>query len=71
MIREIRRLCSVRFPLDLLVRRPEEVEARYRGEIPLCGKRSTMARCCLAEPWSAVPERMAKADGDGKPLKFS
>ena len=71
MIREIRRLCSVRFPLDLLVRRPEQVEVRYRGEIPLCGKRSTTARCCLAEPWSAVPERMAKADGDGKPLKFS
>ena len=57
--------------MDLLARRPEQVEVRYRGEIPFCGKRSTTARCYLAEPWSAVPERMAKADGDGKPLKFS
>ena len=30
-IREMRRLCPVRFPLDLLVRRPEEVEVRYRA----------------------------------------
>ncbi|MFM7676412.1 MAG: hypothetical protein ACKO5F_12720 [Synechococcus sp.] len=30
-IREMRRLCPVRFPLDLLVRRPEEIEVRYRG----------------------------------------
>jgi uncharacterized protein len=30
-IREMRLLCSVRFPLDLLVRRPEEIEVRYRG----------------------------------------
>jgi predicted nucleotidyltransferase len=34
-IREIRRLCPVRFPLDLLVRRPEEVEVRYRGGDPV------------------------------------
>jgi predicted nucleotidyltransferase len=32
-IREMRRLCPVRFPLDLLVRRPEEVEVRYRGGV--------------------------------------
>jgi hypothetical protein len=30
-IREMRRLCPVLFPLYLLVRRPEEVEVRYRG----------------------------------------
>jgi hypothetical protein len=30
-----RRLCPVRFPLDLLVRRPEEVEVRYRGGDPV------------------------------------
>ncbi|PZV02708.1 MAG: hypothetical protein DCF23_11070 [Cyanobium sp.] len=34
-IREIRRLCQVRFPLDLLVRRPEEIEVRYRGGDPV------------------------------------
>jgi predicted nucleotidyltransferase len=34
-IREIRRLCQVRFPLDLLVRRPEEMEIRYRGGDPV------------------------------------
>jgi hypothetical protein len=34
-IREMRRLCPVRFPLDLLVRRPEEVEERYRGGDPV------------------------------------
>jgi len=34
-IREMRRLCPVRFPLDLLVRRPEEVEVRYRGGDPV------------------------------------
>lgn len=34
-IREIRRLCPVRFPLDLLVRRPEEIEIRYRGGDPI------------------------------------
>lgn len=34
-IREMRRLCQVRFPLDLLVRRPEEIEVRYRGGDPV------------------------------------
>ena len=34
-IHEMRRLCPVRFPLDLLVRRPEEVEVRYRGGDPV------------------------------------
>ena len=34
-IREMRRLCPVRFPLDLLVRRPEEMEDRYRGGDPV------------------------------------
>ena len=34
-IREMRRLCPVRFPLDLLVGRPEEVEVRYRGGDPV------------------------------------
>jgi predicted nucleotidyltransferase len=34
-IREMRRLCQVRFPLDLLVRRPEEIEVRYRGGDPI------------------------------------
>jgi len=34
-IREIRRLCQVRFPLDLLVRRPEEMEIRYRDGDPV------------------------------------
>ncbi|MBM5816751.1 MAG: nucleotidyltransferase domain-containing protein [Cyanobacteria bacterium K_Offshore_surface_m2_239] len=52
-IRDMRRLCPVRFPLDLLVRRPEEIEVRYRGGIRSCAKRSTMARCCMAEAWSA------------------
>jgi hypothetical protein len=32
---ERRRLCPVRFPLDLLVRRPEEVEIRYPGGDPV------------------------------------
>lgn len=32
---ERRRLCPVRFPLDLLVRRPEEVEIRYLGGDPV------------------------------------
>ena len=35
MIREIRRACPSRFPLDLLVRRPEEIEERYRGGDPI------------------------------------
>ena len=34
-IQEMRRLCPVRFPLDLLVRRPEEVEVRYLGGDPV------------------------------------
>ena len=34
-IREMRRLCPVRFPLDLLVRRPEEIAFRYRGGDPV------------------------------------
>ena len=34
-IREMRRLCPVRFPLDLLVRRPEEIDVRYRGGDPV------------------------------------
>ena len=34
-IREMRRLCPVRFPLDLLERRPEEVEVRSRGGEPV------------------------------------
>lgn len=34
-IREMRRLCPVRFPLDLLVRRPEEIAVRYRGSDPV------------------------------------
>lgn len=34
-IREMRRLCPVRFPLDLLVRRPEEIEVRYQGGDPI------------------------------------
>ena len=34
-IREMHRLCPVQFPLDLLVRRPEEVEVRYRGGDPV------------------------------------
>lgn len=34
-IRAIRRLCPVRFPLDLLIRRPEEMEIRYRGGDPV------------------------------------
>jgi predicted nucleotidyltransferase len=34
-IREMRRLCPVTFPLDLLVRRPEEFEVRYRGGDPV------------------------------------
>ena len=34
-IREIRRICQVQFPLDLLVRRPEEMAIRYRGGDPV------------------------------------
>jgi len=34
-IREMRRLCPVRFPLDLLVRRPEEIEVRHRWGDPV------------------------------------
>lgn len=34
-IREIRRTCEAGFPLDLLVRRPEEIEERYRGGDPI------------------------------------
>jgi uncharacterized protein len=34
-IREMRRPCPVLFPLDLLVRRPEEIEVRYRGGDPV------------------------------------
>ncbi|MEB3172821.1 MAG: nucleotidyltransferase domain-containing protein [Cyanobacteriota bacterium] len=34
-IREIRRSCDACFPLDLLVRRPEEIDQRYRGGDPL------------------------------------
>ena len=49
-IREMRRLCPVRFPLDLLVRRPEEVEVRYRGVIRSCARHLTMERCCMVEP---------------------
>jgi len=63
-IREMRRLCQAHFPLDLLVRRPEEIEIRYREVIRSCAKLSTMARCSMVEPWSAVPEWIAKAEGD-------
>ena len=34
-IRDMRRLCQVQFPLDLLVRRPEEVAERYQGGDPV------------------------------------
>jgi predicted nucleotidyltransferase len=34
-IKEIRRACSSSFPMDLLIRRPEEVEMRYRGGDPI------------------------------------
>lgn len=34
-IREIRRICQVQFPLDLLVRRPKEMAMRYRGGDPV------------------------------------
>ena len=34
-IREIRRTCKTAFPLDLLVRRPEEIEIRYHGGDPI------------------------------------
>ena len=50
-IRGMRRLCPVRFPLDLLVRRPEAVQVRYRGGvIRSCARRLTMERCCMVEP---------------------
>ncbi|PZU97627.1 MAG: DNA-binding protein [Cyanobium sp.] len=29
-----------------------------------------MASCCMAEPWSAVPEWMAKAEGDWEALEI-
>lgn len=32
---EMRRLCPAEFPLDLLVRRPEEMEVRYQGGDPV------------------------------------
>jgi predicted nucleotidyltransferase len=32
---EIRKACRAGFPLDLLVRRPEEMEIRYRGGDPI------------------------------------
>jgi predicted nucleotidyltransferase len=54
-IREMRRLCPVRFPLDLLVRRPEEIDVRYRGGILSCATLSTMERSSMVEPWSAAP----------------
>ena len=34
-IREIRRACRSEFPLDLLLRRPDEIEVRYRGGDPI------------------------------------
>jgi hypothetical protein len=34
-IRQIRKACRAGFPLDLLVRRPEEVAMRYRGGDPI------------------------------------
>ena len=34
-IRAIRRTCHASFPLDLLVRRPDEVSARYAGGDPI------------------------------------
>jgi hypothetical protein len=57
-IREMRLLCSVRFPLDLLVRRPEEIEVRYRGVIRSCVKRLTMEWCCMVEPWQSLKIRL-------------
>ena len=35
MIREIRRACRPEFPLDLLIRRPEDIEPRYRWGDPI------------------------------------
>jgi predicted nucleotidyltransferase len=32
---EIRRRCQGQFPMDLLLRRPEEIEIRYRGGDPV------------------------------------
>ena len=29
-----------------------------------------MARCCMVEPWSAVPEWIAKAEGDWEALEI-
>jgi HEPN domain-containing protein len=29
-----------------------------------------MAKCCMAEPWSAVPEWIAKAEGDWEALEI-
>jgi predicted nucleotidyltransferase len=34
MIRQIRKACRAGFPMDLLVRRPEEIAIRYRGGGP-------------------------------------
>lgn len=34
-IREIRRACRPRFPMDLLIWRPEELEPRYRWGDPI------------------------------------
>ena len=53
-IRAMRKACPASFPLDLLVRRPDEVAARYLG-----GERFSMA-----EAWSAVPEWIRKAEAD-------
>ena len=53
-IREMRRLCPVRFPLDLLVRRPEEIGLRYRGVIRSFVMRSTMGKFSMVEPWQSV-----------------
>jgi predicted nucleotidyltransferase len=35
MIRQIRKACRAGFPMDLLVRRPEEIAIRYRGGDPI------------------------------------
>jgi len=60
-IREMRRLCPVRFPLDLLVRRTEEVEVRLSGRRSGCSG--------SARPWRGVawlnPGR-SRVDGQGR-----
>ena len=69
-IREMRRLCPVDSPWISWSGDRRRWRFATGGAIRSCAKRLTMERFCMVEPWSAVPEWIAKAEGDWEALEI-